>query len=151
MDVAELLHSVKIFAGLNKRQLARLAGRVARRAFPAGTQILRHGDTGVTLYLIISGRVAVAVQSDESVAERVLAELGPGEVFGEMALLDSEPRSANVTALEPTECFLLTRWDFEEEMGHDPEIARALLPVLSQRIRHLEDRILKHEPQASGA
>jgi CRP-like cAMP-binding protein len=62
-----------------------------------------------------------------------------------MALIDDAPRSANVTAVEPTECLVLTRWDFNGEMKRDPEIAQALLPVLTARIRELHTRLRAYE------
>jgi CRP-like cAMP-binding protein len=71
--------------------------------------------------------------------------MGPGEAFGEMSLIDDAPRSANVTALEPTECVVLTRWDFNGELRRDPAIAEALLPVLCARVRELYQRLLAYE------
>jgi CRP-like cAMP-binding protein len=97
------------------------------------------------LYVILSGRVAVAVPSEDGGAETPLREFVPGEVFGEIALIDGGPRSANVTAVEDTRCLLLTRWDFAGEMRHDPGIARALLPVLCAYIRVLQERLFQYE------
>jgi CRP/FNR family cyclic AMP-dependent transcriptional regulator len=145
-DVATALRGVDIFKGLNDRQIAQLAKRATKRDFPAGTHILRRGDTGMALYVIESGRVAVTLESEEGGAERHLAELGPGNAFGEMELIDGEPRGADVTAIEPTRCVLLTRWDFGGEMRRDADIARALLPVMCTRIRELYQRLIRNEP-----
>lgn len=148
-DIDALLRAVDIFAELKDQQIARLGKLATRRAFPAGVQILRRGDSGVALYVVVSGRVAITLESEEGAREQRLGELGPGEVFGEMALLDGGPRSANVTAAEPTECLLINRWDFSGEMLRDADIARALVPVLCQRIRKLHERVLKYEPEAT--
>jgi CRP/FNR family transcriptional regulator, cyclic AMP receptor protein len=75
----------------------------------------------------------------------VLEELGPGGAFGEMGLIDDMPRAASVIAIEPTECVLLARWDFQNELREDPEIALALLPVLNARIRDLNERLARSE------
>jgi CRP/FNR family cyclic AMP-dependent transcriptional regulator len=146
-NIATALRGVDIFKGLNDRQIAQLAKLATKRDFPAGTHILSRGDTGMALYVIESGRVAVTLPSDEGGAERRLAEFGPGNVFGEMALIDGEPRAADVTAVEPTRCVLLTRWDFAGEMSRDADIARALLPVLCARIRELHERLIQYEQE----
>ena len=147
-DIEAALRRVDIFNGLSDRQVARLAKLATQREFPAGTLILRRGDTGMALYVIESGRVAVTVQSDEGGGERRLAEFGPGDVFGEMALIDGGPRAADVTAVDATRCVLLTRWDFAGEISRDADIARALLPVLCARIRELNERLARYESEA---
>ncbi len=149
MDVEAALKKVDLFSRMSARQVARLARLATRRSFPAGTQILRRGDTGVALYLICEGRVRVTVNRDDDETDTVLGELGSGQVFGEMALIDEGPRSANVTALEPVTCLLLTRWDFMEAVGSDADLARALLPVLCARIRNLQERLIQYEPEAT--
>jgi CRP-like cAMP-binding protein len=93
--------------------------------------------------------VRITHPSEDAGAEHLLGEMGPGDAFGEMALIDEGPRSANVTTVEPTECLLLTRWDFGGEMSRDPAIARALLPVLCARIRGLQERLLRYEAEAT--
>jgi CRP-like cAMP-binding protein len=148
VNIEAALKEVEIFARLNDRQLARLARLATRREFAAGTQILHRGDTGVALYIILRGRVAVTLQPEEGQPEHSLGEMGPGASFGEMALIDGGPRSADVKALEPTECLLLTRWDFQGELRQDADIARALLPSLCARVRRLTERLGEYEPKA---
>src|SRR4051794_29105887 len=140
MTTEAALRGVEIFARLNNRQIARLSRLATRRQFAAGTQILRAGDGGVALYVIVSGRVRITQSAEETGAEVLLREMGPGESFGEIALIDGGPRSADVTAHEATECVLLSRWDFSGEIREDPDIARALLPALCQKIRWLIDQ-----------
>jgi CRP/FNR family cyclic AMP-dependent transcriptional regulator len=145
MNVEAALRGVEIFSALDGRQIARLAKRVTCRDFPAGTPILRRGEGGAAMYVILSGRVVVTMPSEEGAGVQRLGELCPGQVFGEIALLDGGPRSADVTAVEPTQCMLLSRWDFEDAMRRDAQIARAMLPVLCARIRSLQERVLRYE------
>ena len=151
MNLEALLRGVGMFAGLNGRQIARLARLATSQEFPAGTRIVRRGETGVALYLIAEGRVVITLPSEGAAksadGEQILGEMGPGEVFGEIALIDEGPRSADVTTVEETRCVLLTRWDFEEAMRRDPQIARALLPILCARIRSLQERLIRYEAE----
>ena len=98
----------------------------------------------MALYLILDGEVQIT-RSPEEGGAAVLAKLGPGDIFGEMALLDDEARSTNVTALAPTTCALLSRWEFQQELRRTPDIAIALLGVLSRRIRQLDERVARYE------
>ena len=77
-------------------------------------------------------------------------EVGPGGFFGEMGLIDDQPRAATVIAIEPTECALLAKWDFQNELREDPEIALALLPVLNARIRWLDEQLASARAQSSS-
>jgi CRP/FNR family transcriptional regulator len=149
MNIEAILQAVSIFQRMSRRQIARLARLATQRQFSAGTRILRRGETGVAMYVIVGGRVTVTLQP-EGGSERLLGTLGPGDVFGEMALIDEGPRSADVTAIEDTECLLLTRWDFAGELHQDPDIARALLPVLCARIRRLEERLIRRELEVTA-
>jgi CRP-like cAMP-binding protein len=139
MSIEELLARVPIFAGLNKDQLAALAGLVVRRTFTRGQVLIREGDTDAALYIIVSGQVSVTKRAAPGGTDLHLATQGPGAFVGEMTLLDGSPRSATVTALASTECLVLTRWVFNTTLRSDPLIAVAMLPVLSQRIRSAEE------------
>jgi CRP/FNR family transcriptional regulator, cyclic AMP receptor protein len=141
------LGSVPIFARLSDSQLFRLASRTTVRTFAPGTVIVREGDTSMSLYVILSGGVRVDRSRAEGGAVRV-AELGVREAFGEMGLIDDAPRSATVTAEAETTCALLAKWDFQNEIREDPEIAVALLPVLAQRIRAVNERLAREAPDA---
>ena len=76
--------------------------------------------------------------------KRKLNDLGPGVFFGEMGLIDGAPRSATIQALEDTECLVLSRWDFIAELRTNPQMAVAILPVLSRRLREVEDKLDTH-------
>lgn len=132
------LSKVWIFAKLDPEDLARIGKSVVPRTFPAGTEIVKDGEQAVAFYVIVKGKVEV-VKGDE-----VLTTFGPGDSFGEMALLDGFPRVANVRAVEDTECLVMTRWDFMAELKSEPSIALAMLPVMSKRIRELEERLGQH-------
>lgn len=140
MTNEEYLAKVPLFSHMGKEDLKRI-GRVAlKQRFKKGEVIVREGNPGLAFYLIISGRVKVSRGLDEE--KRVLlGSLGPGEFFGEMALLDHYPRSASVVAERDTECLLLSQTDFLLELRRDPEMALQLLPVLSRRLREVEKRI----------
>jgi CRP/FNR family cyclic AMP-dependent transcriptional regulator len=151
MKTEAALRGVEIFARLNNRQIARLARLATRRQFAAGTQILRAGDSGVALYVIVSGRVRITHHAEETGTDWLLREMGAGESFGEISLIDGGPRAADVTAVEDTECVLLSRWDFSGEIRDDPDIARALLPVLCQKIRLLQDQLARYETETTSS
>lgn len=139
-DVEAVLASIPMFQHLGNRQRARLAQHFCRRAYPAGAVIVRQGDTSMSFYVVLSGRVRVVRHSagDDGVD---IVEEGPGSFFGEMGVIDDLPRAATVMALEPTECGLLAKWDFQRELSADPGIALSLISVLNARIRTLEDRL----------
>src|SRR3954469_14258539 len=144
--VEETLAVVPLLSRLGGRQLERLAGLAVTRDYRKGATIVREGDTSMSLYVVVSGRVRV---DRESGRVRVI-ELGPGGAFGEMGLIEDMPRSATVVACEPTECALLAKWDFQNELREDPDIALALLPVLTERIRKLDERLASAQAVAGG-
>ena len=139
-DVAAVLASIPMFAHLGDRQRARLAQHFCRRAYPPGAVIVRQGDTSMSFYVVLSGRVRVVRHSAGDDGVDIIEE-GPGSFFGEMGVIDDLPRAATVMALEPTECGLLAKWDFQRELTADPGIALSLISVLNTRIRTLEDRL----------
>jgi len=136
--IEETLGHVALLARLTPRQRARLARLATRRTFPKGSTIVRQGDTSMSLYVILAGSVRVDRESEGGGGAVEVEQLGAGGAFGEMGLIEDLPRAATVTATEPTTCALLAKWDFQNELRDDPEIALALLPVLTGRIRELD-------------
>ena len=136
----DILASASLFSELSRRDLKRLAAATITRAYKKGEVIVKEGELAVAFYLITKGRVNV-MRGGEGERQTALASLGPGEFFGEMALLDSYPRSASVIAAEDTECLVLSRWDFLAELRSNPFIAVQMLPVLSRRLRNLQQDI----------
>ncbi|MBV8695067.1 MAG: cyclic nucleotide-binding domain-containing protein [Ktedonobacteraceae bacterium] len=136
----DTLASVELFSTLNKRELQVLANSCQERTYNAGTTIFSQGDSGVGLYVIKSGKVRITQALDLDRAEVELTTLGPGDVLGEMALLDDLPRSATVTALDDVTALLLPVWEFRSVLRTHPDIALRLLAVLSHRLRKAEMR-----------
>jgi len=140
MNVEDILAQVPLFSQLSRRDLKRLAKGTVSREFSKGHVIVKEGDQALAFYLILSGRAEIVKGAGEP-KPRVLNTLGPGDFFGEMALLDGYLRSASVRALEDTECLLLSRWDFMAELRTSPYIAVQMLPILSRRLRELESQL----------
>jgi CRP/FNR family transcriptional regulator, cyclic AMP receptor protein len=129
-----VLKAVPLFAPLSAADLERLGQRLRKRRYGRSETIFATGDPGTSLCLIASGRVKLALTSAEG-REAILDLLGPGDVFGELALLDGDPRSADAVAIEPTELLLLARDEFLRFLDERPKVAVAMLSVLSRRLR----------------
>jgi CRP/FNR family transcriptional regulator, cyclic AMP receptor protein len=127
---------VPLLSRLTSEQRSRLARLACTRTYRPGAVIVRQGDTSMSAYVVLSGRVIFEQEVGQSAM--TIREMGPGGFFGEMGLIDDLPRSATVIAAEQTECALLAKWDFRNSLRDDPDIALALLPVLTERIRQLE-------------
>ncbi len=140
MDPQDVLNEVPIFAGLDRKHLKRLSSLMVPRSFKAGTAIVRENDLPAGFFVIASGKVEV-VRGAAGDKPQVLATLGPGDFFGEMALFEGQARSATVRALEETECLAMTAWDFRAELSTDAEIAMAVLETVVRRLRDLEARL----------
>lgn len=141
-EVEAVLATVPVFRHLGSRSRTRLAQLFCRRAYRAGDVIVRQGDTSMSFYVVLSGAVRILRHSGEN--DRVdIVEEGTGSFFGEMGVIDDQPRAATVVALEPTECALLAKWDFQRELTADPELGLALISVLNDRIRTLEERLTR--------
>ncbi|MDI6858759.1 MAG: cyclic nucleotide-binding domain-containing protein [Dehalococcoidia bacterium] len=140
MSVEDTLAEVPLFSEMSRRDLKRLASAVIVRPYKRGEMIVKEGEMAVAFYIIRSGSVDVVRNADSG--EKIIATLGPGEFFGEMAILDSYPRSASVRAVMDTECLVLSRWDFLAELRSNPYIAVQMLPVLSRRLREYQSPAL---------
>jgi CRP-like cAMP-binding protein len=136
MGREDMLKNVPIFSELGRRDLERVGKLMVPRSVRSGEVIIKEGDQAAGFFIISTGKVEV-VQDADGKAEK-LAELGPGEFFGEMALFEGFPRNATVRATEDTECLAMTRWDFTAEMKNHPEIAVGMIPVLVRRLRDVE-------------
>jgi CRP/FNR family transcriptional regulator, cyclic AMP receptor protein len=130
----DLIRGVPLFSALDDSLLQRLAGEFFEKTFAPGEAIASEGEPGRTFVVIESGEVSVTVQGAE------VGRLGPGQAFGEMALIDKSARSATVKAETPAHCFLLPVWSFRPIVEEHPEMAWSLLESLAQRIRDIESR-----------
>ena len=139
MLVADFIRRVPLFEDLDDRSVTAIANAVVEQSYAPGQEIVREGDTGVGAFIIRSGRCEVLQRRGADPSR--IGELGPGDFFGEMALLDEFPRSATVRALEPTTCLGLTRWHFRGILESHPQIALGLLPILTRRLRNSERQV----------
>jgi CRP/FNR family transcriptional regulator, cyclic AMP receptor protein len=138
MDAERLLKDVPLFEGFEPRYLAVLAKMVHERSFAPGEVIFHEGDQGVAMYIVATGEVEV--YHERGGKEERFLTVGPGGVFGEISVLVGHPRIAAVRALQPTECLVLTDWNFRAVLDESPEIAKHLLYRLAQWIVDAEDR-----------
>jgi CRP-like cAMP-binding protein len=136
----EELAKVPLFATLARKDLSRLGRAVVERKYKAGETIVKEGEQAVAFFMVTNGKVE-AITGGGNKKSVVLATLGPGSVFGEMALLDGMPRANTVKAVTDTDCLVLSRWDFVAELRTNPHIAVAMLPILSKRLRDADDRL----------
>jgi len=142
----EFLKKVSWFEDLDQKSLDAIANAAVEQKYQPGQEIIRQGDVGVGAFIIRSGKVDIV--QEKGGKESKLATLGPGDVIGEMALLDEFPRSATARAVEPTTALGIQRWHFKGILESHPQLALALLPILSRRIRAAEgvlpDRAARH-------
>jgi CRP/FNR family transcriptional regulator, cyclic AMP receptor protein len=131
-EVVDTLKRVPLFAGFSGRDLKRVAKNMTEREFPAGAEITTQGEDGVGFFVIDGGNAAVRVGGE------VVRTLGPGEYFGEIAMIDKGPRSATVVATSPLRCRGLTAWAFRPLLQTHPEMAWPMLEALVARLRETE-------------
>jgi len=135
-EKAELLDRVDLFRGLGGVPLSAIADRAVEVEFPSGRPIARQGEVGTGFFLIVSGAARVTRDGD------TLATLGAGDFFGELSLLDQQPRVATVTAEGPvpTVCLAIASWDFERLLEEQPRVAIGLLKGVARRLRDVTDQ-----------
>jgi len=136
----EVLRKVPLFAGLPETELVAFAELVRERSYPKGSVILFEDDPGDALYLVATGQVKVVLIGEDG-REVILSVLGEGSFFGEMALIDDQPRSAHVIAMTDATVLMLRREDFQARLRRSPEIAIGLLRELSRRLRRADEKI----------
>lgn len=136
----KILEKVPLFYGLSSEAMENLVQATSRKAYPKDTTLVEENETGETLYMIVGGKVKVTNIGPDG-KEVILSVLGPGEFFGEMALLDDEPRSATVVTMEKTEMISLRRKEFFYLLENNKEILAKLLSTISGRLRHANAQI----------
>lgn len=133
-EIVDAMKAVSLFSSLSNRFLNGIAKACTERIFATGDAIVKQGNPGVGLFIIVSGRVKIVKTNDRG--ERLeLATHGAGEVVGEMSVLDGALRTADVIAEEETSCLVLSSWDFKSFMESHPEVALEILPVVVKRFR----------------
>jgi CRP/FNR family cyclic AMP-dependent transcriptional regulator len=129
---ADALRVCPFFAGLSRRELGELAKRTEDLEVEAGKALAREGEPGSEFFVIVEGEVSVAKEGQE------IRTLGPGDFFGEIALIEDRPRTATVTAKTPLRFFVLTRQNFRNLLQHQPELEEKVMHALEERVRATE-------------
>ncbi len=140
MSVADTLKRVPLFSHLGDEEVARLSRALREKAYPKNSVILFEDDPGDALYVVVTGEVKV-VRIGEDGREVILSILSEGDFFGEMSLIDDQPRSAHVIAMQDANLLVLRREDFQQAFKEMPTIALGLLKALSRRLRRADDKI----------
>lgn len=140
MDEREVLRTVPIFSELSEEDISSLAHLALRKRYPKDTVVFFENEEGDFFFTILEGRIKVTILGDDG-REVILSVLGPGDFFGEMALLDNEPRSATAIAVEESELLSLHRNDFQSVLNDNRSITSALIRVLSARLRRANHQI----------
>ena len=140
MSVTDILRKVPLFGSLAPPDLERVAGISRERSYPRNSVILFEDDPGDALYVVADGQVKVVLIGEDG-REVILSVMGPGEFFGEMALIDDEPRSAHVIAMEDSGLLVIRREDFQDLLKQTPGIGLVLLRELSRRLRRVDEKV----------
>ncbi|HSS79920.1 MAG TPA: cyclic nucleotide-binding domain-containing protein [Gaiellaceae bacterium] len=128
----ELLQRVPLFAALEPRELERLSGSFKERVFEPGESVVAEGEHVARFFVIESGEAVVKVHGDER------GRLGPGDYFGDIAMIDQGDRTASIEAESALTCYSLTFWDFRPLVESDARIAWPLLQAMAKRLREAE-------------
>jgi len=131
-DVEQTLGQIPLFSGIKPKELKKLEKRMTERSFNEGDQITKEGESGIGFFVIEDGNASVSVGGE------IVRTLGPGEHFGEIALIDSGPRSATIIASTDLRCRGMSAWEFRPFVEEHPEVAWALLETLVRRLREAE-------------
>ncbi len=136
----QLLAGVELFSELDDGELAKVADLAQLRSVPKDTTIFHAGDPADAVFVVASGKVKIAVTSTDG-KEFILTVLGAGQVFGEMALLESAPRSASVITITACDLLVINRTDFQHLLNTSPSLSRKLLAILSRRLRRANSKM----------
>jgi CRP/FNR family cyclic AMP-dependent transcriptional regulator len=136
----QTLKAVPFFTQLNEHELEVVRSLASERTYAKTAVVLTEGEMGDSLYMIQSGKVKVVI-GDEEGREIILKILGPGDFFGEMSMIDKEPRSASVTTIEPATFLVLSHASFERCVEQQPRIAKVVMQILAHRVREADRKI----------
>jgi len=141
------LARVDLFSGLRKKELKEVATGCREGKYSPDSVLISQGEKGLGLFILTKGTVRITRANSPDGAEEVLGTAGPGDVIGEMALLDDMPRSATVTAVDDVTVLVLPFWEFRiilrRILSSDPDVGLDLLAILSRRLRKAEQRALE--------
>jgi CRP-like cAMP-binding protein len=131
----DLLSKARLFDGVDAEGMDRIAAVAVEVEFPAGHVINRQGEIGTGFFVVVAGMVRVVRDGAE------VAQLGPGDFFGELSVLDGKPRNAMVAAIGPTTCLAIATWDFEATLLANPAVTLAILRGVAARLREATDAL----------
>jgi diguanylate cyclase (GGDEF)-like protein len=143
---ADMLMTMDLFRSLGREELETLAVHALDQLYPVGHEIVREGSPAESLFVILSGRVRVSEIGRDAPSDLIIAELGPGQVFGELGVLRGQPRVADVIAIERTHCLVLPSANFLQAVRTLPGLALALLKVLAARLSDADRRLAHYAP-----
>jgi CRP-like cAMP-binding protein len=149
IDPVATLGGISLFIHLSARQLKRLYHACTHRMFDPGETIVEQGNAGVGMFIILEGTVRLG----KTLKDGSMVELGTssaGDVIGEMSLLDGASRTANVSAVSPVRCLVLSSWAFKAVLESKPEIALGILPVVVQRYRESAEALAEYRSKAKN-
>jgi CRP-like cAMP-binding protein len=132
-EMEDRLAQVPLFSGVKPKELQKLGKRMSERSFNEGDEITTEGKSGIGFFVIEDGEASV------SVGGKIVRTLGPGEHFGEVALIDSGPRSATIIANTDLRCRGMSAWEFRPFVEEHPEVAWSLLETLVGRLREAQE------------
>ena len=135
-----MIENIPLFSGLSDDDLAVIEQHGSVKSYKKNSIVINQDDETDSLYVILSGRVKVFLSGEDG-REVVLNHQGPGEYFGEMALIDRQPRAASVMTLEPSRFMIISRGDFMQCLSRNPKIAVNLIEPMSRRIRMLAKNV----------
>jgi CRP-like cAMP-binding protein len=145
-DPVGLLSRVSLFSELSQEELERISRVAIPRSFPAGVRVFHEGDRSDACYLVRTGDLRVTREHSDGRAI-ALATLGPGDIFGELAMLDGQARSASVETLSDSELLALTAADFRRLLAEHSEISVKLIIALTRRLRETNERVARQSFQ----
>src|SRR5947207_703370 len=140
IDRAPSLKAIPFFTELSERELDVVRSVATEKQYPKNAVVLTEGEMGDSLYMIQSGKVKVFI-GDQDGSEMILKLLGPGAFFGEMSMIDKQPRSASVTTLESSVFLVMSHASFEKCIEEVPRIATIVMRILAQRVREADKKI----------
>jgi CRP-like cAMP-binding protein len=144
IEAVEALQRVPLLSGLSRKELERLAKDFTERVFPAGSTVIKQGEErGIGFFVIAEGEAAVSVDGTE------IDRMGPGDHFGEIALLGDRVRTATVTAVTELRCLVMTLWEFRSFVQSDADVAWKLLGHLAGLLH--DARLAQRERAAAGS
>lgn len=133
MEFTRLVRGIKFFSALNIGLMEKVLSCVLLYGYDKGEKVCRQGDPGDSCFVVRSGKLSVEIKTGMGIFSRKVAELGPGDIFGEMALLCRRPRSASVHCLEDTEVFVILADNFNAVVSQNPEFRAEMKRLAAER------------------